>query len=403
MKYIIAFLLSTAIAFAATGDVQVKQKQASGAWKEVVIPATNSTLIGFNGSGVVGPASSVTALDVGTITLTTNTLPLPPGTVSMWDTADIANKPTNTLVCDGANGTVNVTAPTGLTAIVVGNGTLTTPTVDVGAGTYTSAQSVSVTNAVVGATDRYTLTGVDPIASDTAVSGAISVASSATLKIKRFRSLWTPSTVFSAAYTINAVTGFSWGMESTTATGTGDTSAALTGATLSSAWAHAGTQSLFCSGAAWQYAEFTTVATANPDYNWAEGTAILRIRWSGTWTNGAYALVLSSNSGSGRILLSPTSTQGQISLSYRGSNNSSATVNVSGLTNPDTTYLVTAKWRYASSPYLSIDIDGGTPSTNTTGLSAISEDTAKIHVGNYSAVAGVSIYIDELNIYPTWQ
>lgn len=401
MKYLISYFAIVTIAICATGDIQLKQKTASGAFRDITIPVTNSTLLGFGSDGSIGKVTDIPTLNIGELNITGNVLPLPPGSIIDWATADIANRPTNTLVCDGNNGTTSITAPTGATAIVVANTTLAAPSVTPASGTYTVAQTVTAT-ADAGATIYYTSNATDPTRASSVYSAPITASTSAEYRFAQAKSPGLLSPITSRTYTINTSTDFTWGAESLTAVATGDTSGVLTGATLSAAQAHAGTQSLYCSGAAWQYIEYSTGATANADYDWTIGTATFYVRWTGTWTANPTLISLNANSGSGRIIALTTSTQGQVQCSYRGSNNSSTTVNVTGLTNPDTWYLVTLKWRTASSPYLSAQIDAGTPVTNTVGLASITEATSKIAVGNFSAVAGTTFYIDDVTITKTW-
>lgn len=81
-----------------------------------------------------------------------------------------------------------------------------TPTFNPGGGTYSSAQSVTISCTTPGATIRYTTNGVDPTSTTgTAVSsgGSVTVSSSLTLKAKAFLSGWTDSSVATAAFTIN--------------------------------------------------------------------------------------------------------------------------------------------------------------------------------------------------------
>jgi hypothetical protein len=71
------------------------------------------------------------------------------------------------------------------------------------AGTYSSAQSVSITSATSGATLRYTTDGSTPTPSHgTIVSGAVNIASTATLKAIAYKSGLVDSAVTSGTYTI---------------------------------------------------------------------------------------------------------------------------------------------------------------------------------------------------------
>ncbi|MGF1637001.1 MAG: chitobiase/beta-hexosaminidase C-terminal domain-containing protein [Cyclobacteriaceae bacterium] len=77
------------------------------------------------------------------------------------------------------------------------------PTFSPAAGTYTSAQSVSISTTTPDATIRYTTDGSTPTTSSTIYSGPINVSSSMTLRAITIKSGLTNSAVSTAAYTIN--------------------------------------------------------------------------------------------------------------------------------------------------------------------------------------------------------
>jgi peptidoglycan/xylan/chitin deacetylase (PgdA/CDA1 family) len=81
--------------------------------------------------------------------------------------------------------------------------TAATPTFSPVAGTYTSAQSVTISDTTSGAKIYYTTDGSTPSATSTLYSGAISVAATTTIKAIAIASGYTNSAVASAAYTIN--------------------------------------------------------------------------------------------------------------------------------------------------------------------------------------------------------
>ncbi len=78
-----------------------------------------------------------------------------------------------------------------------------TPTFSPAGGTYSSAQSVSISCSTSGATIRYTTNGSDPTSSSTTYTGSITVSSSTTIKAKAFKAGMTDSATASAAYTIS--------------------------------------------------------------------------------------------------------------------------------------------------------------------------------------------------------
>ncbi|WP_263355503.1 chitobiase/beta-hexosaminidase C-terminal domain-containing protein, partial [Acidicapsa acidisoli] len=83
--------------------------------------------------------------------------------------------------------------------------TAATPTFSVAAGTYASAQTVSISDATSGATIYYTTNGTTPTTASTKYSGPIAVSATETLKAIAVASGYNNSTVASAAYTIDTV------------------------------------------------------------------------------------------------------------------------------------------------------------------------------------------------------
>ncbi|WP_372669999.1 chitobiase/beta-hexosaminidase C-terminal domain-containing protein [Amycolatopsis kentuckyensis] len=91
----------------------------------------------------------------------------------------------------------------------VGGGTTTVaaPTFSPPGGTYSSAQTVTISSATSGATIRYTVDGSTPTASSTLYSGPISVPNSRTVNAIALKSGSTNSPVSSATYTIGTQAG----------------------------------------------------------------------------------------------------------------------------------------------------------------------------------------------------
>ena len=79
---------------------------------------------------------------------------------------------------------------------------MATPTFSLGAGTYTSAQSVAISDATSGATIYYTTNGTTPTTSSTRYTGPITVSSTETLEAIAVATGDTNSAVASATYTI---------------------------------------------------------------------------------------------------------------------------------------------------------------------------------------------------------
>jgi hypothetical protein len=98
-----------------------------------------------------------------------------------------------------------LTIPTYTITITSSNPVAATPTFSPAAGTYTSAQSVTISCATSGASIYYTTDGTDPnnTGNGTLYSGAISVTSTTTIKAIAYADGFDPSAIASATYTIN--------------------------------------------------------------------------------------------------------------------------------------------------------------------------------------------------------
>jgi Alpha-L-arabinofuranosidase len=111
---------------------------------------------------------------------------------------------------------ISLSAPAqSVTLVVVPKGSSTPPPATVAAptfspagGTYTSAQTVTISSATSGASIRYTTNGTNPTSTTgTVYSGPVSVGSTTTLKAVAYKSGMTTSAVSTATYTINIPTG----------------------------------------------------------------------------------------------------------------------------------------------------------------------------------------------------
>ena len=84
------------------------------------------------------------------------------------------------------------------------NGACAAPTFNPAAGTYASAQSVTISTTTSGASINYTTNGTTPSSSvGTLYSTPVSISSTCTLEAIAFETGWTPSSVSSGVYTIN--------------------------------------------------------------------------------------------------------------------------------------------------------------------------------------------------------
>src|SRR5271165_1123194 len=103
-------------------------------------------------------------------------------------------------------GGTNGSGSTGGTAFEIKTGATTAaqePQFSPGAGTYTSAQSVTITDATSGSTIYYTTNGTTPTTSSTKYSSAITVPSTETIKAIAVATGFSQSAVASATFTIN--------------------------------------------------------------------------------------------------------------------------------------------------------------------------------------------------------
>jgi hypothetical protein len=141
-----------------------------------------------------GYTSAAQALVSGTYTFVIPTNSLSAGT----DVLTVTYSGDSSYVSGTGTATVTVTVPTA-----------STPTFSVAPGTYTSAQTVAISDSTQGATIYYTTGGTTPTQASTKYIGPITLSSTETINAIAAASGYATSAVASATYTISAPTEFS--------------------------------------------------------------------------------------------------------------------------------------------------------------------------------------------------
>ena len=182
-------------------------------------------------TGYTNSAVATAAYTITSATAATPTYSLPAGTYSTAQTTTIADATAGATIyytLDGTipttaspvySGTITISKTENLKAIAVATGytnsavaqaayfiqpVLPTPTFSVAAGTYSTAQTVSLADSNTSAKIYYTLNGTAPTAASTLYSGAITVSASETIEAIAVLANYTNSAVATAAYTIGA-------------------------------------------------------------------------------------------------------------------------------------------------------------------------------------------------------
>ena len=117
-------------------------------------------------------------------------------------TASATTPGTSVLTATGASGTLSHTATASL--VVNAPSVAAAPTFSPAAGSYSSPQSVALSDSTSGASIYYTTDGSTPTTASTKYSGAISVAATTTIKAIASATGFSNSAVASATFTINA-------------------------------------------------------------------------------------------------------------------------------------------------------------------------------------------------------
>jgi hypothetical protein len=257
-------------------------------------------------AGAYGPAQTVTisdSLSGSTIYYTTNGTT--PTTASSVYSSAITVSATETLEA--------IAAKTGYTNSAVGsaaytiNGAAATPTFSPAAGTYSSAQTVTISDGTSGATIYYTTNGTTPTTASSTYSSAITVSATETLEAIAAKTGYSNSAVGSAAYTISqpvvATPGFSPAAGAYSTAQTVTITDATSGATIyytTNGTTPTTTSSVYSSAITVSATETVeALATHSGDTNSAVASAVYTIGTFGAPTNGYYTI---QNLGSGLVL-----------------------------------------------------------------------------------------------------
>jgi uncharacterized repeat protein (TIGR03803 family) len=186
---------------------------APGSSNSAVASATYTINLAAAATPVISPAAG-TYSSTQSVTITDSTA----GAVIYYTT----NGTTPTASSTVYSGAISVSATETVEAIAVASGfsnsavasaaytinlaAAATPVISPVAGTYSSTQSVTITDGTAGATIYYTTNGTVPTASSTVYSGAISVSATETIEAIAVASGFSNSAVASATYTIQALT-----------------------------------------------------------------------------------------------------------------------------------------------------------------------------------------------------
>jgi polygalacturonase len=276
------------------------------------------TLTDNNATAPIAPTSSTGTLYSGPITLTADT---------------------TLMAIASASGLTDSAVNTSIYTIASSDGgQVAAPAFSPAGGTYTSAQTVSITSATSGASIRYTTDGSTPTeTAGTVYSGSVSISATTTLKAIAYASGFTDSSVASATYTIgSAPATLNFEAESITYAATGATASVQTDTNSSGGkWVE-----LAATGATSQYIDYTVTKVP-------AGTYQVQMEWKGNTSRGILQLsVDGTNLGS---------TLDQYSATQVYPTTPFGTVTFTSTGNHDIRLTVTGKNTASSNYYLSAD------------------------------------------------
>ncbi len=115
----------------------------------------------------------------------------------------VAITETSTLMVKSFNGPTWTPSDLKVGTFTISQGTVSTPAATPAAGTYSAAQTVSLSSSTAGALIRYTLDGSEPTSASSLFTAPILIDGSVTLKAKAHLASWAQSATLFASYTIN--------------------------------------------------------------------------------------------------------------------------------------------------------------------------------------------------------
>ncbi len=131
------------------------------------------------------------------------------------------------------------------------------------------------------------------------------------------------------------------------------------------------------------------------------GTLIFDIYVSSATTNVSHIMWYVDANNYIKIGVSPSSATAE-RITYSGSGTVTGADTPSGQLTTGTWHTVRAKWRTASSPYLSIQIDNNTPEATSNALGSFTGTPANMTLGTSGSETDV-FYMDNLKLYNMWQ